>query len=57
MKYRINDIKQTLEIATDSKKLFLSGYAIIDEKGHCFIIVHGEDKRDIIYEYLNECKF
>lgn len=36
----INDIEYT-------------GYAFIDERGHCIIIVYGEKKRDLMIEYLN----
>ena len=30
----------------------LTGYAFKDENGHCFIIIYGDKKRDLIERYL-----
>ena len=48
MRYSIKVMEHKLEI--DEKKF--TGYAFIDEGGHCTIIVYGEKKRDIVKRYL-----
>jgi len=53
MIYTIQNIKNKLELYEGNRKLTsLNGYAFIDEKGHCIIIVYSEKKRDLVKKYL-----
>lgn len=55
MKYTITDISYRYEFVDDKKKKHsYKGYAFMDESNHCMIIVYGENKRDLMIEYLLE---
>jgi hypothetical protein len=36
----------------DKKNVSIEGYAFLDKYRHCIIIVFGENRRDVISEYL-----
>jgi hypothetical protein len=57
MKYVIKEMNHNLEFIKDNKKISLPGFAILDEIGLCFMIVYGEDKKDLMINYLNEQNF
>jgi hypothetical protein len=53
MKHTIEKMKEKLTIQIDRKTLVsYNGYAFIDEFGSCIIIVYGENRRDMMSEYL-----
>lgn len=55
MKHTIEKMDTKISFENDKKKdVLLTGYSFIDEMGHCFIIVYGERKRDLIVEYLSK---
>jgi hypothetical protein len=53
MKHTIEKLKEKLTIIIDNKPISYTGYAFIDESGHCIIIVYGESRRDDMSKYLN----
>ncbi len=54
MTHTVKKMKQPLLfIDNEGNKTSLYGYVFLDEFGHCIIIVYGEDRRDLISEYLN----
>lgn len=55
MEYGIHKMSKKLPIYEGNKLITsLNGYAFLDKKGHCIIIVYGESKRDSVSEYLEE---
>lgn len=51
MEYTIKNI-WPLTFMDDNKSYSLNGYAFIDVKGFCIIIVYGERRRDAIIDFL-----
>ena len=52
MKYTIKDCPKITFLLKKRETITLNGYAFIDEYGHCFFIVYGEKRRDLLKEYL-----
>ena len=53
MKHTVVNMNHKLEYVDENKnKISINGYAFLDERGHCMIIVYGESKRDALSQYL-----
>jgi hypothetical protein len=37
----------------DKRRVWLNGYAFLDECGHCIIIIYGEDRKKDVEKYFN----
>jgi len=54
MEFTVNKTS-TLTILDENRNLIAkNGYAFIDKYGCCIIIVYGENKRDLVFEYLSK---
>ena len=54
MKHTIEKLKNKLEYTEGKTVVSSNGYAFIDERGGCIIIVYGEGRRDAMEKYLND---
>jgi hypothetical protein len=55
VKYEVKKLKNKLSILDQNKKkVLLTGYAFIDMRGHCIIIVYGSANKKATEEYLNK---
>jgi hypothetical protein len=50
-------MNHVLRFQNENKEwITLNGYAFIDSWGYCIIIVYGENRRDLMSEYLSKKK-
>lgn len=52
MKYTIEKLREPLTVLIDGKKVVTEGYAFMDERGCCMIIIYGEAKKDWLDDKL-----